>query len=293
MGKLIIIGNGFDLHHGIQSSYMCFKAFLENENIDLYNMLETYIPLESNKLWSNLEYNLKDFSIDSFIEDTKENASTYLIDYGSGDWRDCYNHDYEYEIDNSLEFYKEKLTKMLKCWIGSVYEKWSYTEKYKLDFDNEAIFINFNYTLVLEDLYAINNVFHIHNSINDEELIFGCSHIDYDYKCEYTPDVRVNECEEKFIGLNHNIEKEFNYDIENLDLENIDYLDILGHSLGKVDWIYFEIIFSKITNIENLKIRISYHNEMDKVNIEQFQNNFKIAEKNIELIKLEDLKKYI
>jgi hypothetical protein len=52
--RLIIIGNGFDLYHGIKSSYYNFKEYLyNNSHINFLISIEKYIP--SDELWSNFE----------------------------------------------------------------------------------------------------------------------------------------------------------------------------------------------------------------------------------------------
>ncbi|OYY26063.1 MULTISPECIES: AbiH family protein [unclassified Acidovorax] len=51
--KLYVIGNGFDLWHGIPSSYREFKSFVQEHDRDLFNAVENYLP--AGKDWSDLE----------------------------------------------------------------------------------------------------------------------------------------------------------------------------------------------------------------------------------------------
>ena len=40
--KLYIIGNGFDMHHGIKSGYSNYRKWLEENDSDLYERLREY-----------------------------------------------------------------------------------------------------------------------------------------------------------------------------------------------------------------------------------------------------------
>lgn len=51
---LFIIGNGFDLMHGVPASYYCFRDSMGRHN-ELRNALEIYIRKED--LWADFEYN--------------------------------------------------------------------------------------------------------------------------------------------------------------------------------------------------------------------------------------------
>lgn len=41
--QIIIVGNGFDVNHGIPSSYAHFKTWLSNNDKELFDFLEIYI----------------------------------------------------------------------------------------------------------------------------------------------------------------------------------------------------------------------------------------------------------
>lgn len=40
---LYIIGNGFDLHHGVASSYASFCRWLKQHDFELFNLYETVL----------------------------------------------------------------------------------------------------------------------------------------------------------------------------------------------------------------------------------------------------------
>ena len=55
--KLHICGNGFDLHHGLQTSYKCYKDFLCLEHPEVISEYEEFVGAYDNDriAWSNIE----------------------------------------------------------------------------------------------------------------------------------------------------------------------------------------------------------------------------------------------
>jgi hypothetical protein len=95
--SLYIIGNGFDIHHGINSRYSDFKNYLFGVEHSLYDLITEYIPVREN--WSDLEQALADTDSESIID----YALQFLESYDADDWSDAYHHDYQYEIDKIVE----------------------------------------------------------------------------------------------------------------------------------------------------------------------------------------------
>ena len=61
---LYIIGNGFDLHHHIPSSYNNFKEWLEDNDIDTLYKVENILKIDAPKWWNEFETNLgKPFAV--------------------------------------------------------------------------------------------------------------------------------------------------------------------------------------------------------------------------------------
>ena len=88
---LYIIGNGFDIYHGVSSQYSDFKEYLSNEDSSLHDIVEKFIPVQED--WSDLEDALADIDVDNVVD----NASQFLMSYGAEDWSDAYHHDYQRE----------------------------------------------------------------------------------------------------------------------------------------------------------------------------------------------------
>jgi hypothetical protein len=64
---LYIIGNGFDLYHGIPSAYKQFGTFVRDHSPDVYASIENYLATDDD-FWSNFEARLADFDANALIE---------------------------------------------------------------------------------------------------------------------------------------------------------------------------------------------------------------------------------
>ncbi|WP_424409717.1 bacteriophage abortive infection AbiH family protein [Pasteurella sp. PK-2025] len=278
MNTLIIIGNGFDLAHNLPTTYFDFEKFLsQNEKYqDFYNKLTKYISPDI--LWSSFEDALGCLDEDMLQDD----CTTFLQSYGDEDWSDSGHGDYQYMIQEELSF-SSKIPIYLKEWIEKVDQDYP-CEKINLPikFDNNSLFISFNYTLTLEKAYGIKkeNIIYIHENINSQnELITGhdnkksYSFTEYDYE----GDIRViegkqiiNEYFESTFKNTDSISNNYMNFFESLG--NINKVIILGHSLSKIDRHYFKIIKNNISKDANWII--SYHTE--KNNISDFINEINI-----------------
>lgn len=77
---LYIIGNGFDLHHGMPTFFSDFKRYLERADQVTYDWVENYVPAKGN--WANLEQALAELETDNIISDME----CFLGSYSSDDW---------------------------------------------------------------------------------------------------------------------------------------------------------------------------------------------------------------
>ncbi|WP_292620253.1 AbiH family protein [Mesorhizobium sp.] len=101
---LYVIGNGFDLHHGIESGYRHFGEYLKANDAATFEVVERYFELDAD-FWSDFGARLASFNIDTLAED----ASEFLVSYGADKWRDSYHHDYQYLISQAVEAVSVKM----------------------------------------------------------------------------------------------------------------------------------------------------------------------------------------
>jgi hypothetical protein len=68
--RLYIIGNGFDLYHGVASTYRDFEKYVKNSNNELYSHLQLYFDYDC--LWSHFEAVLAEIDVESIQIESKD-----------------------------------------------------------------------------------------------------------------------------------------------------------------------------------------------------------------------------
>jgi hypothetical protein len=202
MKVLYIIGNGFDIYHGIRSEYVDFKEYLSHKDRQLHNLVEQYIPLDSN--WSGFESALAGIDVDA----VNDYASQYLVSYAADDWRDAYHHDCQHEIEQIVVGLSSKLKVHFSEWVKQLSIP---TRKDlavpPLNISPSGKFLTFNYTSTLSDIYDVPraNVCYLHGDAKrEQDLVLGhtwCpaprTESKYDQDSDYdSSDVRLMEGEE-------------------------------------------------------------------------------------------------
>ena len=266
MSRLYIIGNGFDIHHGIKSRYADFKIYVQKNDYELFDTLEKYF--NTDELWSDFEETLAYIDTDTITDD----ASNFLVSYGADDWSDAYHHDYQYEIDKALELVTDRLKTHFTNWILSL----SISSEPIVNIDRNATFLTFNYTSTLESIYNVpaNKIVYIHNKAIDSEslLILGHSRMfneneSFSKYNDEDSDPRVaegNDILDQYFKDTYKDTKTII--VENItffeSLQDIDEIFILGHSISPVDIKYFEQI-ANIINPDSIWV-ISYYSLEEK-----------------------------
>ena len=160
--KLYLIGNGFDLYHGMKTSYSDFCSFVKRADSDVHRRVERFLSVEKN--WSDLEEAFSTLDVDDVTED----ASQFLMTYGADEWSDSGHHDYQYEIGQTVEAISSKLLDLLIQWIGKVtLPSPADIKVVELSLDRDSQILNFNYTLTLQKAYGHNSgkIFHVHGNV--------------------------------------------------------------------------------------------------------------------------------
>jgi len=252
--QLFIIGNGFDLHHNIASRYSDFASFLEGTDRANFAVATKYIVPEKD-LWSCLEERLAEVDVDQI----QEYASNFLVSYGADDWSDAYHHDYEYEIEQICTAISSKLRSHFADWVRQI-EIPTRTISPIRCIDPQSLFLNFNYTSTLQNLYGVTDrrILLIHGSAQDPttEIILGhgwdrqASDLLYRLADEET-DARVAG---GFQLIDELLADTFKPTPEILNrnegfferLSSVSEIYVLGHSLAQVDEPYFRAVINNV-----------------------------------------------
>lgn len=253
--KLVIIGNGFDLAHGLRSSYHDFGNYIENKHPTFYANLVSAFNNDSG-IWGDFERTLplcgnelENNGLQMMQERLQEIDYTPTDDEGIKYWlKDQYN-------------FINRLPSVLRNWANSILLQ-SIHRCYKSSlFEADAKYLTFNYTQTLEYLYCIKNeqVLHIHGSVASlsEPLIMGHGDrrsIEYAQnrvkEAESEHDIitaAVYDCVLKYLQSSYkNSSSIISKNSAFFDgLDNVDEIEVIGCSLSKADEPYFAAIESK------------------------------------------------
>lgn len=288
MDKLIVIGNGFDLYHGLPSRYSDFIEYIRNRHPSFFEELSCYIPPDL--LWSSFEEALGELDTETLLSDNL----CYLDDYGVDEWRESMHHDYQYEIENSL-FFADDIEELLREWINSFdFSSINPCKSFENLFDSNTVFMSFNYTDTLERLYGIRpwDIYHVHGlaSKSNERLIVGHHNtqvlknplavtiIDYEYQYK---DVREIEAERIVDRYFHKTFKDTESIINSNSfffnrLKYVEEIYILGHSLSDIDRAYFIKLIESVNSF--CKWNISKYTDTDEKKAYHFVKDLGITE---------------
>lgn len=294
--KLYVIGNGFDIAHGLPCKYSDFYAYLTLNRKDVLEKMEQYYSVDSNSdLWSDFERELEeDICYDSLAEIIYENRP----DFASDNFRDADWYDAQIYIEQECDELLDKIRSGFEEWINSL-ELNRIAKKFEID--RTAYFLTFNYTEVLEMVYSIpaEDVLHIHNKVG-ENLIFGHgkdigkfnvkealygdenAHLIID---EETGEITTTEdgheqfAEGAVCAFYDKMYKHTEKIIEAHSdffrgLADIDEIIVIGHSYNEIDFPYFKKISESVSNGANWALY--YYSEDDRMNAERLMEELYI-----------------
>ena len=171
---LFIIGNGFDIVHGVNSRYTDFKKFLYPKS-KLKYILNNYIAKFD--IWGNLEDSLA--FLDRNLLNNLDNFMEICGNLDEDDEDFSYGQNLYAPIDLTLEpayMITVEMPKLFRKWVTTFQTPAPHSTFVNL-FDPNSYYINFNNTEFLETVYGINRsqITYIHgNRLNKKEpLAFG------------------------------------------------------------------------------------------------------------------------
>lgn len=295
MNDLYIIGNGFDLHHKLDTSYRSFGLYLQTYYGAIYDQLLEYFGLphidkndkKTDPLWSNLERSLSLLDVDMVYDAYSGSlASPGAPDFRDRDWN-------TFSID--MEMVVDSLTTNLIKAFHEFILKVDYTvipREKRLPLDSQALFLSFNYTDTLESYYGISEsqITYIHGkAVNSDEIILGHGVDPNNFREEPSkPPVGLSDEELERWEVEMNDQYDYSFELGKTALqnyfsssykdtqavvrdhmeffesmENIEQVFILGHSLSDVDLPYFEKIVGSIRRAP--KCTVSYLWDHDRL----------------------------
>ena len=241
---LYIIGNGFDLAHGMKTSYENFHQWLldiDNGHNSAVYRLETLYPniKNTNGRWCDIESALGSVTMEEAVE-----FDRYFQEYSDEDSDEDSSYD-NYQCGGNIKNVVDTLPFLLRQWIASIN-----TDGVTILFDlwKDAKFLSFNYTRTLENIYGVDNnsVLHIHETIIGNrplvvgygEAIFESENYSSDNEEENTTRIKniLSHCRKPVMEILEE-PKPKNW---LKGLSNISAVIVYGHSCSNVDKPYFE-----------------------------------------------------
>ena len=310
---LCVLGNGFDLMHGVKSSYYDFSKTIGKKSY-LRICLENY--LMEDDLWADFENNLAKINIGYM-------CSSFLID----DRLDEMN---AYDEDATIaDFYvaaetaaepiitiAEELPKRFSKWVNKLYIRTN--DRPLRNIFGAGLVLNFNYTEFVETLYGVDksNVCYIHGCRKKikgqprDNLILGHMPGDSEPAYDFADSKPLRKLSNHEYQLLYYAQEEAIRYVSEADdmltkhsksiiknnmlffkrLEKIKKVIIVGHSLYKVDWDYFAAIIDNVDDANNVTWYIGCYGENDVQQAEKFINNFDISKENVNIFRTNNVK---
>jgi len=260
MERLYIIGNGFDLFHGLATGFCDFKKYLEKNDKTLLEYMEENFEGD---LWSDFESALGKINMQELLEEN--------LDHLPGE--DSENTGELHGMADALVWETEEFFKNLKLRLNEWILLATNTKHLKplLSLERNALFLTFNYSTTLEKYYFIKNsqVFHIHGEAHelperdkrygDDDIIDivighakellpslekrpkvnGIQNFSLDDAIEVIENLhrRLFKNTKQIIGDNHSFFS---------SLKSINKIIVIGHSISEVDQEYFSKVVQSV-----------------------------------------------
>ncbi|MCA2015892.1 bacteriophage abortive infection AbiH family protein [Vibrio tritonius] len=304
MNKLYIIGNGFDLYHGLPTSLTGFRSY--SKSSDFSRLYENGVFMMSanqglDEHWQHLENNLANFDIDEFIEYAKQ----FYDD-------DPHENQFAYEVDRALDILTVGLKVDLNRYLSLAENQTVKCDKL-LQLDPDALFICFNYTNTLERVYNISpdRICYIHGKLNDldDPIVVGHGMSSSEYMAPPSIDISTLSEEEFELfsdayspDIEYAVYEAYNYfkrsykdtytciqDAEMFlkSLCTIDRVIVLGHSMSEIDKPYFDHINKLVRS--DCQWLVSYHLNYERDDIYNRLEEIVDDENRMELFKMSTL----
>ena len=247
--RLYIIGNGFDIWHGLPTSYNNFYDFAEKtlDEISDYYLLD----FSTDQPWCDFENSLGKFDWKAFYSENNH------IDPNDEDFRPSFAFCLEDDVSAQADLHVDEVRECFQNWIEDIDIS---AATARLAISKNALFLCFNYTSTLEYEYGIDvdKILYIHGKAGGlDELVFGHGEVieeesEFD---EYGDSNRTmfSDAEEAAKYPLYAFKKQVSDILEKnksffSNLISVKEIIIIGHSLNKIDLPYIKEIASVALN---------------------------------------------
>lgn len=282
--KLYIIGNGFDMAHGIDSSYSNFESYLWKEHAGDMYQIDFFNENARCDLWTDFEAALGSLDINDITPGLEVEArnnepeeigrqSNYMVD----------------TVSQGCEVLMKIYETLFEEWVEQI--DISGTEAF-VEMDKSALFFTFNYTETLEEVYGISQerILHIHNCRTSSSC--GPPIVGH-YKMarpQYSGEgwIATDEMDDSLKNLHEGTKKPVDKLIKKNEpffksLRNVDEVYVYGHSFNDIDMDYFKEIRRSV--LPDARWTVSYYKPEEKAKFECILKHV-LCVKSFQLIRL-------
>lgn len=304
--NIYIIGNGFDLYHGLPSRYADFANWLSENNSELFEDIGKYYGIP---VFTTIQCG-PDIEVDGYYVYDKF-WWCFEKELGAVDTMAFENQlldDLGLENDDPVDIGKEINADGIAYQIKHEFARWIASTvdtdrnydiikkiigKNRIPIDDQSIFISFNYTHTLQKVYRIPNhrIYYIHGECEDEDsqLVVGHGNIeelkrldrqinalkeDYHYTQAEMNRIREEECMRSFLSA---LKKDVDRCIVGLSSfmskisEPIEHIYSLGFSCNEVDIPYISYLRQKYNNAQWHISRMKRNVSEEKIEIDRLR----------------------
>lgn len=247
MTTLYIVGNGFDLWHGLPTSYDQFNEFAEEALSEIENYYS--FDLSRHGLWCDFESSLGRYDWKAFYDEHNH------IDVASDSFRPSFIYCLEDDLAQQTDQHVDSIRECFQEWVSEIDVT---SAVRKMEFAVNAKFLTFNYTSTLEIVYSCpdEQILHIHGKSEAfDQLIFGHGdtmkeEAEFD---EYGESTRTpfsdaeGAAKYPFFALRKPVEEVLKtHECFFESLEHVNEIVVIGHSLNKIDLPYFKKVAERV-----------------------------------------------
>lgn len=171
--NLYIIGNGFDQHHDIPCTFLNFMEWIKENDANLFlKLTQVYNSAWEHNWWRDFENSLAQLNISYYANKKGNLYDPEYIKEGLIEEKTEYA---SQQVKEEFDKIKKTLRHDFQKWLSEAYENSPKDKKIQFP-DEDCIFLTFNYTKTLEDIYKIDakQVYHIHGVISyKDSMVVG------------------------------------------------------------------------------------------------------------------------
>lgn len=249
MTILYIIGNGFDLWHGLPTGYGKFYEYAKDKLDDAERYFD---PGDIGRPWSDFESSLGTYDWRELFDEWN------FTDPTSESFKVSETYGLEDELTERADELHRSIEEYFCEWVDQIDVN---AAPKQMAFDAQARFISFNYTSTLQTVYEIDEsrILHIHGRSDWGDVIFG-----HGVEIIEEPELDENGDSNRSMFTDsenaakyplHAFQKQTGDIIQNHrayfdSLCDVTRVEVLGHSLADVDLPYFKEVANQNTDSE-------------------------------------------